>query len=469
METFDPQREAEFRADYGIRTQSIVRFGLALGAVLYTLFAPLDIWMLPESWRQAHIIRFAVVLPVCLVALGLTFIERTKRHLQILTSVFVVLAGLGIVAMILLARESEPGFKYYYAGLMLVVTYSFSVVRLRFRPAAFCCMVIIVAYEFVAILDQHLLAQGLLSGPGPVFINNNFFLVSAGIITLFGAYALENYSRKDFRRRNELATALEELRAAQAQLVQTERSSAMANVVAGLLHELNTPVGVIVGAADVVHRGALRLGGMDEDGKRGSKDTDIGMRRKTIAVIGDSALALRRATERVKEALEVLKRFSRLDQAEMADYDVNAALTDCLTLLAHHTGERIVVKKVLDDVPRIRCRAGEINQLFMSVLKNAVEAIPDTGSIELRTSARDGFVRVDIIDTGIGIPEARLKDIFAPRFGEETGRVKLGLGLITSQSIVHRHGGEIVVDSVEGQGTHVSIALAVKAGGAPGA
>jgi len=459
MEKFDSQREALFRADYSVTSLTSVRFGLALGATLYSLFAPLDIWMLPESWHQVHVIRFLVVLPVCIGALLLTFTQRARQHLQELTVAFVLIAGLGIVCMILVAREYEPGFKYYYAGLMLVLTFSFTVMRLRFWPTALCCAVIIIAYEFVAVFDQGLLSEGLLQGWGPIFINNNFFLISAGIISLFGAYVLEDYSRKDFRQRNELAVALDELRATQAQLVQTERTSATANVVAGLLHEFNNPVGAIVGAADVVHRG---VGQLALEGGNDAGEADEGQSQKqarTISSIRTSAAALKDATVRLRQTLDVLKRFTRLDQAQTADYDINQALSDCLTLIARDTDDRITVKKDFGEIPSIRCRPAEINQLFMSVLKNAVEAIPSTGTIDVRTSASDGSLHIDITDTGVGIPEDRKKDLFAPRFSRESARVKLGLGLMTSQSIVQRHGGRIEIESTVGKGTRVHLQL----------
>lgn len=131
---FDSVREAAFKADYAMSSLTSVRFGLVLGAALYVLFAPLDIWMLPESWRIAHLIRFGIVLPVCLTVIALTFVTRGRQHLQTIVSVFVIFAGLGIVGMIAHAQESEPGFRYYYAGLLLVLTFSFTVVRLRFLP-----------------------------------------------------------------------------------------------------------------------------------------------------------------------------------------------------------------------------------------------------------------------------------------------------------------------------------------------
>ncbi len=460
---FDPARETAFRADYAMNSLTSVRFGLVLGAVLYALFATVDFWMLPESWRTAHLIRFGIVVPVCLTVLALTFVTRVRKHLQILVSVFVVFAGLGIVSMISLSQEVEPGFNYYYAGLMIVLTYSFTIARLRFLPTAACCIIIIVAYEFVAVLDQRLLSEGFLSGWGPVFINNSSFLVAAGVITLFGAYILEDYSRKDFRQRNELANALDELKTTQAQLIQVERTTAMSNVVAGLLHELNNPVGAIASAADIVNRGSKQLSSLDRDSDRRALQAQSHKHDKIISLIGDSAIVLRNATQRVKQTLDVLKRFSNVDKAETADFNVNEALVDCLTLLAHETGERIVVEKHFGEIPIIQCRPSEINQLFMSVLKNSVQAIPKTGRIELQTSVRDGSIRIDIIDTGIGIAEDRLKDLFVPRFSRDNSRVKLGLGLITSHSIVHRHGGSISIESTEGKGTHVSVTLPEKA------
>ena len=449
---FDPAREAAFRADYAQNSLLGVRFGLGLGAALYALFAPLDIWMLPQSWPIAHLIRFGAVVPVCLATLALTFVPRARAHLQALVSVFVAFAGLGIVAMIAAAQAAEPGYKYYYAGLMLVLTFSFTVVRLRFLPTAGCCVVIIVAYEVVALGDQRLLAEGLLGGQGPVFINNNFFLLTAGLIATIGAYLLENYARRDFQQRHELMRTLDELKATQAQLVQVERTSAMARVVAGLLHELNSPVGAIASAADVVGRASRQL----------TSEPSAAKREKTLALMVDSARVLREATQRVAHTLDVLKRFSHLDMAETADYNVNGALSDCLTLLAPETGERITVERQFGDVPRIRCRPSEINQLFMSLLKNAVEAIRDTGTIEIRTSASDGMVRVDINDTGVGIAPDQLKDVFVPKFSRDRSRVKLGLGLVTCQNVVSRHGGTIEVDSRVGEGTRVTVTLPVK-------
>lgn len=449
--------ESAFRADYIARTLTSVRVGLVLGAVLYALFAPLDLWMLPESWRTAHLIRFVLVLPVFAMTFASTFAGSVRRHLQAIVCTCAIVAGLGIVGMIAAARESEPGFRYYYAGLLLVLTWIFTLARLRFLPTAICSSTIILAYGYVAVFHQGLVSEGLLQGSGPVFLNNSFFLLAACIITLMGSFVLEDYARKDYRQREELSLALEELKAAESQLIQSERSSAIGHVVAGLVHELNTPLGAISSAADVVNRCARKLGAEGEG--------EPEKRSKAITLIGESASILRDATARVTQTLDLLKRFSNLDRADTADHDVNEALEDCVTLLAREIGEDIVVERHLGEVPKIRCRPNEIHQLFMSLLKNAVEAIPHAGKIVLRTSVRNGHVCVDVIDTGVGIPEHQLKDLFVPKLSRDRSRVKLSLGLATSHDVVRRHGGTIHVESRVGRGTHVSMSLPIRPGG----
>ncbi|HSF18048.1 MAG TPA: HAMP domain-containing sensor histidine kinase [Vicinamibacteria bacterium] len=448
-ERFDSVDELTFASDYVARTLFGVRVGLVLGLALYSLFAPLDVWMLPESWPEAHFIRFAVVLPVFAITFAATFVEGARRHLQRILTACAIVVGLGIVGMIAVAQEAEPGFRYYYAGLLLVLAWCFTLIRLRFLPTVVCTLSIILGYGVVAVFDQGLLSAGILLGSGPVFLNNSFFLLGGGIITLMGSYILESYARQDFHQRQELSRTLEELEAAQSQLIRAERANAISRVVAGLLHELNTPVGAIASAADVMSRGSRKL----RDEPEGS--------RRAAGAIEEGAAILREAAGRVTHTLDVLKRFSNVDRAESADYDVNKGLEDCVTLLAPELGDRITIERELAEIPKIRCRPAEVNQVFMSLLQNAIESIEETGTVGLRTSEGNEHVSVEVIDTGVGIPEDRLQDLFVPKFGRGGGgsRVKLGLGLVMSHDIVRRHGGTIRVQSRLGEGTCVTVTL----------
>lgn len=475
-QSFPAGLEEAYRADYVNASLSDQRVGLALGAGIFTVFATLDLLMLPRSWPAVFWIRFGVMVPACLVVLGLTYVQAARRRLLLVISGLVVCLGFGMSGMIALAQPDEPGFRYYYAGLMLLLMSSFTVVRLQFRHAVACCIVVIAGYEWVAIFDQNLLAEGVWAGGGPELVNNSFFLLTSGLITVIGAYLFEDFSRRDFlqrstiqdekriveeksrqltEQRNELAVALDELQATQTQLVHAERTAAIGGIVAGLLHELNTPAGVIQSSADVVARVGRRL--------EQSESFESEKRRQTTKLLLENSAILTEATARVAQTLALLRRFTRLDQAAAAEYDVHEALDDCLQMLSGQTCGRIAIEKRLGELPKIRCLPAEVNHVFLSVLQNAVEAIPEMGRIELETSCREDSVLVKIQDTGVGIAADRLERIFAPQFQKDRSRVKLGLGLPTSQQIVERHGGSMGIESRLGQGTLVSVRLPIVA------
>ncbi len=479
LPTFAPELEAAYQADYVQASLPGVRIGLVLGGIIFAVFAALDLWMLPSSWAQVYWIRFGIIEPASLAVLALTYVPAIRRHLLLIVTALVICLGYCMLGMIAIAEPSEPAFRYYYAGLMLLLMSSFTVVRLQFRQSLACCVAVVAGYQWVAIFDQGLLAEGLFAGAGPEFLNNNFFLVTSGFITVIGAYILEDFSRKNFlqraaiqeekrkveeqncqitRQRNELADALEELKTTQAQLIQAERTAAIGGIVSGLLHELNTPAGVILSSADVVARVGRRLMSVDSS----SEETgDPEARRRIAAVLEESSGALLDAAKRVQTTLGLLKRFTRLDQAVSAEHDVPSALEDCLQMLDHQIADRITVSKRWGDLPTIRCRPAEINHVFLSVLQNAVEAIPHAGRIELRTSTQGGFAVVEISDTGVGIADERLQTIFAPQFQGDRSRVRLGLGLPISQQIVLQHRGCISIKSEIGRGSCVTIRLPI--------
>ena len=481
--SFAPELEAAYQVDYVEGSLSGIRIGIILGSVIFAVFAALDLLMLPTTWPKVIWIRFGVIEPASLAILGLTYVKSMRQYLLPLITALVICLGFSMLGMIAIAEPYEPGFRYYYAGLMLLLMSSFTIVRLQFRQTLVCCVAVIAGYQWVAIVDQGLLADGFFAGGGPELVNNNFFLVTSGFITGFGAYILESYSRKDFlqrstiqdekhtveeqnqqitQQRNDLAAALNELQTTQTQLVQAERTAAIGNMVAGLLHELNTPAGVIHSAADVMARAGRRLATLEAP-QETAADLETQKRRQIAGLLEQNATALLEAAERIKQTLVLLKRFTRQDETVNADYDVQGALEDCLQMLRHQLAERIEVEKRWGDVPTIHCRPAEINHVFLSLLQNAVEAIPQTGRIELNTSSQDGAVRVEIADTGVGIDDDRLRSIFEPQFQRDRSRIKLGLGLPTSQQIVLRHGGSMWIQSRIGEGSRVSLLLPITA------
>lgn len=203
----DAELESAFLDDYFDKSITTVRVALILGTVLYSSFGILDNLIAPLSRNIIWFIRFGIVVPCLLSVLVLSYFNIFRRHMQVILTAQSLIAGMGIVFMIGIALDRESAL-FYYAGLMLVMMWSYTFVKLRFAYAAFSCWIIVLGYEITAIVYKGMLSSSQMI---PIFINNNFFFLSSNIIGMFACYLIELYSRKDFLQRRELADRREEL------------------------------------------------------------------------------------------------------------------------------------------------------------------------------------------------------------------------------------------------------------------
>ena len=148
-----------------------------------------------------------------------------------------------------------------------------------------------------------------------------------------------------------------------------------------------------------------------------------------------------------------------IDQAEYQRVDVHEGLDSTITLLEHRLADRIEVVRDFGDLPPVDCYPQEINQVYMNLLSNALEASDGKGTIHVRTRAESGLVRIEIQDTGRGIEAGRLEHILEPGFTSKGTRVGMGLGLSQSNDIVRKHGGQLRLESEPGAGTTTTITL----------
>ncbi len=142
--------------------------------------------------------------------------------------------------------------------------------------------------------------------------------------------------------------------------------------------------------------------------------------------------------------------------------DIHEGLDSTLILLRNKYKERIEIKKHYGDIPEIECYPGQLNQVFMNILSNAIDAIVEKGTITISTSKSNGSIRVSIKDTGRGIPEDIQSKIFEPFFTTKEVGQGTGLGLSICHSIIEKHNGSIQVKSEIGKGTEFEIMLPVK-------
>lgn len=195
---FSGELEKAFQNDYFDSAIVPSRLALALGLFLYMTFGILDQWMVPSAKDYIWIIRYGIVCPIIIAVLILSFRPYFRRIIQPACSLAVLASGFGLIAMNAIAQPNDPGYSFYYTGLILVLMLAYSLAKLRFWYATISNLTIVVVYELVCVMHHDFLAtqQGLL-----VFLNNNFFLIAANVVGILTCYSLEFYARRDFLQR----------------------------------------------------------------------------------------------------------------------------------------------------------------------------------------------------------------------------------------------------------------------------
>jgi len=245
--------------------------------------------------------------------------------------------------------------------------------------------------------------------------------------------------------------AQEELERTQAQLVQSEKMAALGMLVAGVAHEINTPVGAISSMHDTLMRATERLRSTLDT--TGSRDAD-----KLFKIIENGNRVIASGTERVTSIVRRLRSFARLDEAELKKVDIHEGLEDTLTIVHHELKHKAVVERNYGDIPPIACYPGRLNQVFLNLLMNAGQAIEDEGTITITTFQKENRVHIQIADTGIGIPKELLGRIFDPGVTTKGVGVGTGLGLSICYRIIREdHHGEISVESEVGKGATFTV------------
>jgi signal transduction histidine kinase len=268
--------------------------------------------------------------------------------------------------------------------------------------------------------------------------------------------------------------------ASQAQVIHTTKLASLGQMVAGVAHEINTPLGFVKSNVEVVsdliseYEAAVTkvMTGVDL-----LLALDASMVDKAKAAIQKARIELARATtlnearELLEDSAEGLKQmsglvmnlkgFARVDRDGMDTIDLNDSIRSALTIAGHQLRDRIHVVQELGEIPKVKCMPSQINQVFLNMITNAAQAMDDDGTLTIRSVAKPNFVEVSFEDTGHGIPDDVLPKIFDPFFTTKPVGEGTGLGLSIVHKIIQGHGGAIRVKSQAGKGTTFFVELPV--------
>jgi len=289
-------------------------------------------------------------------------------------------------------------------------------------------------------------------------------------------------------RTEELQGTLSDLKESQVQLVQAEKMSSLGQLVAGISHEINTPLLYLANNATLIQERidllqrfvqtcaqAFGLRAEDYPDRAAYQAKFVQSLRDLKIMMRDDELEsnLQEAKDLAKDSIDgladlteiaqSLKDFSRLDRAPIGSFDVNAGLDRTLVIARNIVKHKAEIHKFYGEIPEIECAPSQINQVFLNLITNAAQAIETQGEIVITTKQRDArHVAIAISDTGCGIPEENLSKIRDPFFTTKEVGTGTGLGLSIVDEIIRGHGGELLVESKVGHGSTFTVMLPVK-------
>jgi PAS domain S-box-containing protein len=259
---------------------------------------------------------------------------------------------------------------------------------------------------------------------------------------------------------DDLARANRELKDTQTQLVQSEKMASLGMLVAGIAHEINTPVGAVSSMHDTLMRSIEKLKAAVRN-ECGVNAETYGRLQSLFKTIEDANSVIDSGTNRVNNIVKRLRSFARLDEAELKEVDLHEGIEDTLTLIHHEIKHKAKIVKNFGDIPRISCYPGRMNQVFLNLLVNSAQAIKENGVITISTRQINDKIMIEFEDNGVGIARHDLSKIFDPGFTTKGVGIGTGLGLSICYQIIQDHHGEIKAESEPRKGTKFIITLPV--------
>jgi signal transduction histidine kinase len=434
----DSAVEHLFQSETLRESVNFIRAYLVAGTFLYAAFGILDFVVGGSSLPSLWAIRYGIVVPILLGLFALTFFPLFFRIAQTALCAATLASGLGIIGMT--AIMGPPFNSLYYAGLIMVVSYCGSLIRLKFEHSVWISLLLFIAYQGVGSWINPI--------PVPFFISNDFFLAMATGVGLFSGYIQELYIRKSYVGHK---TVEEKNKLVSEALIEAVRANkSKSEFLATMSHELRTPLNAIIGFSDIIRR---ELYGPLGNGKYTEYARDINESGSHLLSIINDILDLAKAES------------GKLDLNEQ-EFDVTDTLEACVRMCRGRAEVNRVELIFFGGQSEIRVVADErlLLQIVANLITNAIKFTPEGGTVRLYVSASfQKGILLKVADTGIGIAPENIERVLRPFEQVETSYSRRhsgsGLGLPYAKRLTELHGGELKIESELGKGTIASVTL----------
>jgi two-component system, cell cycle sensor histidine kinase PleC len=434
----DSTIEQRFESESVLASINFIRAYVIGGILIYTVFGGLDLITGGRALPWLLFIRYLVVCPILLAILITTFFPLFRRISQPLLSLAMMSSGSSIVVMT--AIMAPPYNVQYFVGIIIVVSYCGSLIRLRFVNSTLCALILFAAYQVVCVWINPI--------PWRFYVANDFFLGSATLVGMLSSYIQElNYRRsyvahKIVEAKNRLAASL---------LVEANKANrAKSEFLANMSHELRTPLNAVIGFSDLIR---TQLLGPVGDRRYVEYAGDIQESGQHLLSIINDILSLSKAeagrfelSESNFSLEEVMSRCIKMCHMRADTADVTLVVVDALQDIVVFGDERLMV------------------QILVNLFSNGIKFTPAGGQVTARyQTSPDGELIIEISDTGIGIAPEDIERVQRPfeqvsnAYSRNTGGT--GLGLPITKQFVELHGGRLSLRSVLREGTTVSVNL----------
>jgi signal transduction histidine kinase len=427
-----PALEHRYNVENYERQIGLTRLSIALGAVIFALYAVVDPFIIPEVTYEAWAIRLGIACPLLFAIVALTYMPGFNYRHQGLLSFAMVIPGLAVVGMISVA--DAPGNYLYYAGILIILSYANCLWRLRYYYAIVSTGLTCLAYEYVILFVNPI--------PTNMLINNNVFLLFGVGVSVFVNYVQEYKLRVSFVDNEKLRA---EQRRSERLLGRSEAANRAKNdFLAIMSHELRTPLNAIIGFSEIISNQMFGPVGQN-------KYVDYA---SDIRASGAHLLSI------INDILDISKAEAGKLQLEEEPIDPVEALNRTMRMFRQRASELGVdlTFRVRDDIPWLIADPRLFNQVAINLTSNALKFTPENGNVWVELGFNSaGDLVLSVKDTGIGIKSSDMQRIFEPFVQVEDAMSRThqgtGLGLPLVRKIMNLHGGTIELESTVGEGT----------------